>query len=72
MENLEWSHMEPAQRLEMLRNAPPNAWLALSEDESRLVGTAPTYDEAVEMAAREGVEDPVLIKTPDDWALLVF
>jgi hypothetical protein len=64
--------MNTKERLEMLRNAPPNAWLALSEDESRVIGTAPTYGEAVELAAKQGVEDPVLIKTPEEWLTPVF
>lgn len=55
------------ERLKMLREAPPNTWIALSEDESREVGRGATYDEAVGLAAKEGVEDPVLIKTPDEW-----
>jgi hypothetical protein len=59
-------------RLEMLRNAPPNAWLALSEDESRVVGTAATYAEVVELATRQGVDDPVLIKTPESWLVPVY
>jgi hypothetical protein len=64
--------MSTEERLEMLKTAPPNSWLALSEDESRVIGSAPTYSEAVELAANEGVEDPVLIKTPDEWLTPVF
>jgi hypothetical protein len=59
-------------RLEMLRNAPLDAWLALSEDESRVVGSASTYGEAVELAAQQGVDDPVLIKTPESWLVPVY
>jgi hypothetical protein len=64
--------MEPKQRLEILKNAPPNTWLAFSEDESRVIGMAATYAEAVELAAKEGVDDPVLLKTPDEWLTPVF
>ncbi len=64
--------MEPKQRLEILKNAPPNTWLAFSEDESRVIGMAATYAEAEELAAKEGVDDPVLLKTPDEWLTPVF
>lgn len=64
--------MSNEERLQVLREAPANSWLALSEDESRVVGTGKTYAEAVELAAKEGVEDPVLIKTPDEWLTPVF
>ena len=64
--------MEPKQRLEILKSATPNTWLVFSEDESRVLGAAATYAEAVELAAKEGVEDPVLMKTPDEWLTPVF
>jgi hypothetical protein len=44
----------------------------MASDESRVVGRGSTYAEAVEAAEREGVEDPVLIKTPDEWLPLVL
>jgi len=64
--------MSSKQRLEVLQQAPPNSWVVLSEDESQLLGTAATYAEAVDLANSEGVEDPVLIKTPDEWLTPVF
>lgn len=64
--------MSSKQRLEVLQKAPPNSWVVLSEDESQLLGTAATYAEAVDLASNEGVEDPVLIKTPDEWLTPVF
>jgi hypothetical protein len=57
--------MTSQQRLETLEKAPPNSWVVFSEDESRVIGIASTYDEAVDLATKKGVEDPVLIKTPD-------
>ena len=64
--------MSAEERLEALRKAPPNAWLALSDDESRVVGVAQTYEEAVELAAKSGVDDPVLIKRPAEWLIPVY
>lgn len=54
-------------RIEALRAAPPNAWIALSEDESRIVATGTTYEEVVKKSQEAGVEEPILIKTPNDW-----
>lgn len=64
--------MTSEERIKILLDAPPNTWIALAEDESRVVGKGSTYQEAVSMAEKEGVEDPVLIKTPDEWMSLVL
>jgi hypothetical protein len=61
------AHEKATARIEALRNAPRNSWVALSEDESRIVATAPSYAEAVKKSAEAGVEDPVLVKTPAEW-----
>jgi hypothetical protein len=58
-------HTDP--RLEALRSAPLNSWVALSEDETRIVAVGATYDEAVQNSEKAGVPDPILIKTPKDW-----
>jgi len=55
-------------RLELLRSAPLNAWIALSEDESRIVATGATYSEVAERSERAGEVDPLIIKTPAQWS----
>ena len=55
-------------RLEALRSAPLNSWVALSEDETKVVAVGATYDEVVKNSEMAGTSDPVLIKTPKDWA----
>lgn len=56
-------------RLEMLRGAPLDSWIALSEDETKIVAVGKTYEEAVARSEEQGVVDPVLIKTPPkSWA----
>lgn len=55
-------------RLEALRAAPLNTWVALSEDETRIVATGATYSEVAENSERAGVSDPVIVKTPIVWA----
>ena len=54
-------------RLELLRTAPLDSWIALSEDESQIVAVGATYAEAVENSENAGVSDPLLIKTPKVW-----
>ena len=54
-------------RLELLRAAPLNAWIALSENESKIVATGASYKEAVVNSERAGVSDPVILKTPARW-----
>ncbi len=60
------------QRAQILREAPPNSWIALSEDETQVVGRGSTYADALEAAKLHGEEDPLLIKTPEDWKSLVL
>jgi len=50
--------LENAARLELLRSAPLNSWIALSEDETRIVATGTTYSEVVERSERAGVSNP--------------
>lgn len=56
----------------ILLESPKNCWLALSEDESKVVATGLTPDEAEAKAKKEGTEDPLLIWSPEDWAPRVF
>jgi len=64
--------MAPEERIAALKKAPSNSWVAFSEDESRLVAYAATYEEAVSEAQGRGVADPVLVKVPEDWAVRVM
>jgi hypothetical protein len=54
-------------RLELLRQAPLDSWIALSEDETRIVAVGATYEEAVRGSEQAGIADPVLLKTPQVW-----
>lgn len=64
--------MSTEERVKVLRDAPPNSWIAFSENEDRVVATASSYEEAVSLAEAQGEEDPVLMKTPDEWVPLVL
>jgi len=57
-------------RLNALRTAPLDSWVALSEDETKIVATGKTYAEAADKSDAAGCADPVIVKTPKQWAPL--
>lgn len=61
--------MSPAvsARDKVLRSAPLDSWVALSEDESRVVSFGSTYDEVIRKSDDAGVADPIIVKTPKEW-----
>jgi hypothetical protein len=54
-------------RLEFLREAKPNSWLAISDDGFELFGQGDTPEEALEQARKKGHNDAVLTMTPPSW-----
>ncbi len=64
--------MTDEERVRVLSEAKPNSWIALSSDESKLVGRGDTYEQAVADAQRHGEDDPLLIQIPDNWEPRVF
>jgi len=57
---------------ELLKDIPPKTWVALSKDETKVVGQGGSYGEAVSQAEQAGEEDPVLFKTPESDRLQLF
>ena len=57
-------------RLNILREAPLDHWIALSHDESRMVAASFDMVDVVELSRAAGENDPVLIKTPPVWGEL--
>jgi hypothetical protein len=47
-----------------------NKWIALSEDESRIVAVGDTFGEVSERSDLAGFPDPLILKTPEEWAPL--
>jgi hypothetical protein len=64
--------MSPEARIQALRKAPPDGWVAFSADEDRLVAYGITYEDAVAKAEENGEPDPVLVKVPKDWSMQVL
>ncbi len=58
------------QDLDVLGSAPLDSWIALSEDESRIVAVGASYAEVVSKSEESGVCDPVIFKTPKEWTRL--
>ena len=54
-------------RLEVLRSAPLDSWIALSEDETNIVAVGATFEEVSRKSEIAGVSDPIVIKTPRVW-----
>ncbi len=48
----------------LLKDSPPGAWVALSHDEKRIVGTAISMQAAAYQAQLNGECEPVLIRMP--------
>ena len=55
-------------RLEVLRSAPTDSWIALSEDESRIVAVGADFGEVSEKADEAGEPDAIILKTPPAWS----
>jgi hypothetical protein len=54
-------------RFELLKSALLDSWVALSQDETRIVAVGRSYSEVVTLSEDAGVADPVLVKTPKEW-----
>lgn len=55
-------------RLNALRDAPRERWIALSADETRIVATGTTFEEVAAEAHRAGESDPLIMFVPEDWS----
>jgi TPP-dependent indolepyruvate ferredoxin oxidoreductase alpha subunit len=57
-------------RVSALREAPLNSWIALSDDETRVIAAGASYQEVADELDRMGDESSVIVKTPPSWELL--
>jgi hypothetical protein len=55
----------------VLKEAPPGAWIALSVDKTRIVGTGDSIKAATLQALLNGEEGPILIRMPFEGEGLV-
>jgi hypothetical protein len=54
-------------RLQLLRSAPLDSWIAMSQDETRIVAVGNTLMEADAAAKLTGEESYFLTRTPEVW-----
>ena len=55
----------------LLRNAPADKWIALSGDQTRIVGDGDTPAEAIKAAELNGEMDVFVMKVPPATALIL-
>ena len=58
---------QAAARVKALRSAPLDSWIALSDDETKVVATGKTYQEVAGELDRVRDDSAVIIKTPARW-----
>lgn len=51
----------------ILTGAARNSWIALNEDQSKVVGRGETLEQAVKEAQKNGVDDPIVVWSPKTW-----
>ena len=60
--------MSSDERLQILRTAKPNSWIAFSADEERVIAVGLTFEDAIGAAKESGESDPLLTFIPPNWA----
>lgn len=58
------TNMKPRDLSLVLKDAPAGEWIALSFDQTRIMGHGETVDDAVKAAKLAGEDKPVLLKMP--------
>jgi len=58
--------MTPVKALDpnLLAGLPPGTWVAISQDQERVVGSGSTVDQALQKAKENGEEKPYIIRVP--------
>lgn len=64
--------MTQEQRLRVLREAPRDCWIAVAEEEARVVASGQNLSDVADEAERLGVRDPLMIRTPKEWSPTCF
>ncbi len=64
--------MSVRERIEILSESSPDTWIALSQDESRVIARGDNYIQAVDNAEAAGEKDPVLLLVPTTWTPMVL
>jgi hypothetical protein len=68
------SNMAPVVPIDLtavLKNAPAGEWIALSQQEDRIVGTGKTVEQAIKAANENGEKNPIVMKIPPASTLIL-
>jgi hypothetical protein len=57
---------------ELLSNVRPGLWVAISQDQDRLICTGETLDEVERKAKEQGEEDPFVMRVPHNNPALIL
>jgi hypothetical protein len=57
-------------RTSALRDAPLRAWIALSDDETKIVARGATCQDVADQLDKAGDATAVVVKTPSQWGIL--
>ena len=66
------AHQYKTNLSQLLTGAARNTWLALNEDETRVVGKGDTIEKAVQEAHKNGMDDPIILWAPKQWTPAAF
>jgi hypothetical protein len=62
----------PVKDMTLLRAAPPNSFVALDAEGTRILAYASTYEELKEKIRSQGLSDILLWKNPPSWGRLIL
>jgi len=54
----------------LFKGLPPGAWVAISEDNSRVVAYAADLQTVIEMARQKGEDHPLVLRVPEQAGML--
>jgi hypothetical protein len=54
----------------LLKGLPPGAWVAISENDRKVVAYAADLQTAIEIARQRGENDPLVLRVPEQAGML--
>ena len=70
---IEFLHMAAASTIDfagLLQGLPPGAWVAISERSHRVIAYAAELRDVLENARQQGESDPLIVRVPEQAAIL--
>lgn len=55
---------------ELLKSVPPGAWVAISEEEEKVVAYGADIQQVIAAAHGKGLKQPLIVKVPDRQEIL--